>query len=173
MLVNVPAPRRKPHLPGQRRRRKAFDIMGLPADVFMMLIKDHLTIFERAALALVCKAFAEKVLILPSLLRLPPSDEEHSHHAMTTFLRNTMKPWFPARLKFCANCGKYVPKDNEYWNEVLRRECKGRAGKLATRFFGWSPRESSSYYRRWGEQPQCRVCPRCNLHISRDRWFNH
>jgi hypothetical protein len=53
MVAKVPAPRPISPLHGQQDRKKIFDIMELAADIFMLLIKDHLTLFDRAAMALV------------------------------------------------------------------------------------------------------------------------
>lgn len=173
MLANAPAPARLPHVRGRRHQQKGIDILGLPIDVFLLLVKDHLTIFDRAALALVCKAFAEKILFFPSLLKHHPfQDGERHHQEMTTFLRKTMKSWFPDHLKLCTTCGKYLPKDRGYWVETLTKECTGRAGKLTANFFKWAAIPDASYnsmvryHQRWSGRPQCRICPRCKLHAK-------
>jgi hypothetical protein len=115
--------------------------MRLPDDVILTILKEELNIFDRAVLALVCKALAEKVTLLPSMLRICANDREQKHDACHKFFGNTIKTWFPSHLKFCQFCGKYVPRDTNYWTEVLRRECSGRAGLMARNFKAWSGSE--------------------------------
>jgi len=172
VLTNVLPPRERQLLPGQRRRKRMFDILGLPNDVFLIIIKEHLTVFDRAALALVCKAVAQQVVFLPSVLRLHPTNKEQHHEQMTTFFCRTLRSWFPDHLKFCQSCGMYVPKSGMYWRETLERECAGRGGRVARNFFAWTASQNKYHnlawhYGLWEELGQCRICPRCKLHTSR------
>ena len=167
MLTNVRAPRLIPLVPGQRRRKKPFDISRLPADIFVVLIAEHLSIFDRAALALVCKAFAERINSLSSAFRIPAvHDDDPCFDATTTFFRNTMRQWFPDHLKFCEDCGKYLPKDKIYWQGTLPKECMGRPGKAAKKFVAQDAKGGMDIlYENWEEVPQSRICPRCRLHM--------
>jgi hypothetical protein len=169
MLTDVLPPRTIPPARGQRRRKKVFNITELPRDVFILLIKDHLTIIDRIAFSLACKSFAEKMFCFPSTLQLPAPNEEQYSEQITFFFRNVMRDWFPADLKFCQICGRYVPMDRSYWIETLARECAGRGGKLARNFFAWTAstdqrNSMAHHYRVWEEEPRSRTCPRCKLH---------
>jgi hypothetical protein len=183
MLTDAPAPRRK-RLPMHKRwcrkdsdgeviDRKPFKILDLPNDIFVVIIKDHLTIFDRAAFALACKKYAEKVTAYQPSLQLSAAGsagEDENHLNLMIFFRNTMRSWFPADLKFCQICGKYVPRSIAYWRATLLRECAGKAGKTARNFFAWSAsthqKNSMTYhYTAWRDLAQSRTCPRCKLHI--------
>lgn len=170
MLTNVLPPQPIPHKPRQRRRKKGFDILGLPADLFVMIVKDHINVYDRASLALVCKAFAQKVTSFNTILQLPAPDQDRGLFGMAGFFRNTIKSWFPSHLKFCQICGKYVPRDRAYWEEILLKECAGHAGNTSRNFFEWtaSPDKNCNsmgeQYNRWMTMKQSRTCPRCRLH---------
>jgi hypothetical protein len=167
MLTNVPPPQTIPHQPGQRRRKR-FNILALPIDVLLMLLKEHLNVFDRAAFALVCKAFAQQVVSLPSLLQPPASLSDEYQEEMTVFFRKRMKSWFPGKLKYCQNCGKYVPKDDVYWKETLERDFARRPGKLAGRFLAWKAMPSwaglEDCVRSWKLYGRALTCPRCKLY---------
>lgn len=134
-----------------------------------MVLKEYLTIYDCASFALVCKAFAQKVTAFPTLLRLPAPNQDQEFHEIKRFFRNTMKSWFPDHLKFCQICGKYVPREREYWKEILLKECAGHAGNTARNFFAWTAsndwmKNMEYHYEGWEVLGQSRTCPRCKLH---------
>ncbi len=170
MLRNVLPPQPIPLRPRQRRRKNGFDILGLPEDLFVMIMKDHLTIYDRASLALVCKAFAQKITSFHATLQLPAPNQDREFEEIRCFFRNTIKSWFPKRLKFCQICGKYVPRARTYWEETLFKECAGRGGNTARNFFAWTAKPDDEYLSmgyhldNWESLKQSRTCPRCKLH---------
>ncbi|KAF7514035.1 hypothetical protein GJ744_004360 [Endocarpon pusillum] len=169
MLTNVFPPRPIPHKPRKRRRKKGFDILGLPTELFVMVMRDYLTIFDRASFALVCKAFAQKVTSFHTWLQLPAPNQDPAFIETRTFFRHTMRSWFPNHLRFCHICGKYVPREREYWEEILFKECVGHGGNTARNFFAWTASDNEwtnmeHHYEVWETSVQSRTCPRCKLH---------
>jgi hypothetical protein len=167
MLTNVLPPQPIPHQPGQRRRKR-FDILALPLEVLLMLLKEHLSLVDRAAFALACKAFAQQVVFLPSLVQLSASFNEEDQEEITVFFRNSMKSWFPGHLKYCTRCGKYLLRDETYWKGTMDREFGGRPGKLARKYVVWKAvqnfESSETYIESWNSDGRTRICPRCRLY---------
>jgi hypothetical protein len=109
--------------------------------------------------------------VVPSLLRLPPLGKDQHHKEMIIFFRDTLKAWVPDHLQFCLACGKYVPKDAQYWEEVLPGERVTRPGRLAWNFSAWTaenfPQVTMTHHcLLWQNNPQDRCCPRCAMYID-------
>lgn len=148
--------------------------LNLPNEIFRLFF-EYLDLPDRASLALTCKPIALKL----DFWGLLAWDEEEVarletpvYDPVAELLKGRLgKGWFPAHLKYCCKCGKYLPLSKRHWRNTLRDEFFLRGGNVGQKYRRWIARADEdpsaetildSECLNWS-RPKPQTCPRCRL----------
>ena len=150
-------------------------LLNLPNEI-LRIILDNLDLPDRASFALTCKPVAIK-LEFWRLLRwdtVGMSSLKKHQDPLADLLKGRLgKDWFPAHLKYCCKCGKYLPRCRGYWKRKLHTEFFLKSGNVAQKYRRWIHNRSGGLVGtasttleeeclHWSRaKPQ--TCPRCKL----------
>lgn len=122
--------------------------LSLPLEIHR-LIFDHLPLPDRGSLSLTCKPLASELEYCGALNWDPDSIRPlhtcvryFDHDPVSDLIKTRLgQDWFPAHLKYCCKCGKYVPRSPSYWEAKLHEEFFLRAGNWGKRYRRWMNRQ--------------------------------
>lgn len=147
--------------------------LNFPNEIIGMFF-ENLELPDRASLALTCKLLALKLDAFGMLdwdaaqmerLEKPENDP------VTELVKVRLgKGWFPAHLKYCCKCGKYVPRSKSHWAKKLHDEFFMKGGTVGQKYRRWitpstdRSEDTTLELELWHwtrAKPQ--TCPRCKL----------
>lgn len=173
-------------LPPKRKRRRIkkskgvrdLTILDLPNEILLMVFQ-QLSLPDRAILALTCKSLAFTLDTLKQLNWEKISIATRWRYAKDNIVHFTKarlgKKFFPPELKYCMRCGKYVPRDVDFWKNKMYKEFGNSMGELGCKFGAWTyiERWHVNYrgkectldwkLKSWAKGNRAEPCPRCTF----------
>ena len=185
-----PATRKRRKKGKEKSRARGVQLVNLPVKV-LIIVFEQLELADCAVLALTSKDLALKLdrngfldwdnvnKGLPQWHDHQTSEWHNIYSQIMHFTRNRLsKNFFPADLKYCWRCGKYVPRATNYWKEGLLDEFGNSRGEIGYKLMQWNEgygdrvghqrqqrgtTELEVKLKEWSEGNYTKTCPRCLL----------